>query len=65
MEIFINGKQEEVESCTVSQLVDSKGLQAGSLVIELNREIVKQAEWADIHLQEGDKLELLSFVGGG
>ena len=65
MEIFINGKQEEVHSWTISQLIEKRGLEAGSLVIELNREIVKQAEWADIHLQEGDKLELLSFVGGG
>lgn len=65
MEIFINGKQEEVHSWTISQLLEKRGLEAGSLVIELNREIVKQAEWADVHLQEGDKLELLSFVGGG
>lgn len=65
MEIFINGKKEEVHSWTISQLIEKRGLEAGSLVIELNREIVKQAEWADVHLQEGDKLELLSFVGGG
>ena len=65
MEIFINGELEEIEQSTISQLVEKKQLQVGSLVVELNRKIIKQTQWEEVHLQDGDKLELLSFVGGG
>ncbi|PHR24503.1 MAG: thiamine biosynthesis protein ThiS [Desulfotalea sp.] len=65
MEIVINGELEEIKPWTISQLVEHKKLLAGSLVVELNREIIKQDQWQEVYLQEGDKLELLSFVGGG
>jgi thiamine biosynthesis protein ThiS len=45
--------------------VQQKGLPAASLVVELNRRIVPQGEWATTSLVAGDRLELLSFVGGG
>ncbi|MFT5697323.1 MAG: sulfur carrier protein [Desulforhopalus sp.] len=65
MKILINGQQEEIEQWTINQLVENRQLQAGSLVVELNREIIKQTEWKDVQLKDGDQLELLSFVGGG
>lgn len=65
MEIFINGKPEETGSSTITELVEKKGLKAGSLVVELNREIIKQTQWHEVLLKDGDQLELLSFVGGG
>lgn len=65
MNVFINGQQEEIQPCTISGLVEVKELQAGSLVVELNRKIIKQTQWPDVQLQDGDQLELLSFVGGG
>jgi sulfur carrier protein len=34
-------------------------------VVELNQQIIKQEQWPDIQLKAGDRLELLSFVGGG
>ena len=40
-------------------------LPAASLVVELNRRIVPQGEWATTSIVAGDRLELLSFVGGG
>ncbi|TKB12345.1 sulfur carrier protein ThiS [Desulforhopalus sp. IMCC35007] len=65
MEIYINGKPEETGPSNIHQLVDKKGLKADSLVVELNRQIIKQTQWHEVHLQDGDRLELLSFVGGG
>lgn len=65
MNIFVNGKQETIDLCTIADLVGVKGIPAGSLVVEHNRHIVKQAQWEEILLKEGDQLELLSFVGGG
>ncbi|WP_321493984.1 sulfur carrier protein ThiS [uncultured Desulfobacter sp.] len=65
MNIFVNGKQESMESCTLEQLIAFKKLNAGSLVIELNQQIIKQEFWPTTKLREGDRLEMLSFVAGG
>ncbi|WP_020585710.1 sulfur carrier protein ThiS [Desulfobacter curvatus] len=65
MNIFVNGKQERIESCTLAQLIAWKKLDAGALVVELNQQIIKQEFWPTTELREGDRLEMLSFVGGG
>jgi len=63
--IRINGQDEQHKECTISTLVAAKGLVASSLVVEHNGRIVKQADWHDVSLEQGDVLELLNFVGGG
>ncbi|WP_462270462.1 sulfur carrier protein ThiS [Desulfobacter sp.] len=65
MNIFVNGNKEHIEPCTLAQLITLKKLEAGALVIELNRQIIKQEFWPTTELQDGDRLEMLSFVGGG
>lgn len=65
MQIKINGRVEDIAPCTIDQLVRQKGLKPEALVVEHNLNIVKQAQWSRIALQDGDTLELLSFVGGG
>jgi sulfur carrier protein len=65
MKIRVNGKVETVDPCTIAELVLERGLPVESLVVEYNREIVKQAQWTQVSLKEDDQLELLSFVGGG
>jgi len=65
MNIFVNGKQECIESCTLAQLIAWKKLDAGALVVELNQQIIKQEFWPTTELQDADRLEMLSFVGGG
>ena len=65
MKIFINGNEEHTESPTLAELVANRGLDAGALVVELNQQIIKQEQWQATTLNEGDRLELLSFVGGG
>ena len=65
MELIVNGQQETCPSCTIAELVARKGLATGPLVVELNQNIIKQEQWQAIQLKAGDRLELLSFVGGG
>jgi thiamine biosynthesis protein ThiS len=65
MQVTINGKVEEMAPCTIGQLVRGRGLKPEALVAEHNQCIVRQPQWDQIQLQEGDTLELLSFVGGG
>ena len=66
MQIKINGKDELIErAADIAGLVEHKGLVAGKIVVEYNGRIVSHEEWAGIALQEGDALEIVSFVGGG
>ncbi len=65
IEVRVNGTDEQLEECTIQNLVEKKGLVAASLVVECNGRIVKQAEWSKVKLGQGDVLELLNFVGGG
>ncbi len=65
MEIIINGKKENLNARTIADIVKLRELEQNGLVIEHNGNIVKQEEWHASQIQAGDKLELLSFVGGG
>ncbi len=56
---------ERMKECTIEDLVAAKGLAAASLVVEYNGRIVKQADWSQVQLKQGDVLELFNFVGGG
>lgn len=65
IQVIVNGVPETVSARTIAELVTHKGLSPGALVVEWNQEIVKQEDWPSVLLQEQDRLELLSFVGGG
>lgn len=65
IEIRINGKTERRQACSIAELVTGRGLAAGSLIVEHNGRIIRQDDWAQVRLEEGDVLELLNFVGGG
>ena len=65
MRITINGQETEISACLLTDFLLEKGWQKNSLVVELNGEILPQARWEMTGLQEGDRLELLNFVGGG
>ncbi|MFO7942040.1 MAG: sulfur carrier protein ThiS [Bacillota bacterium] len=65
MEIIINGKKEETEARTINDIVEKRKLDKSGLVIEHNGKILQQDNWPERKIQNGDKLELLSFVGGG
>ncbi len=65
MKIIMNGKEIEVQSQTLRNLVDELGLAPDSLIVEKNRQLVKRESWVETTLQQGDRLELLNFVGGG
>ena len=64
MEIVINGKNANTNARTINEIIEKREIDKRGLVIEYNGEILKQEKWSK-KVQEGDKLELLSFVGGG
>ena len=67
MNILINGnvKVFNVANLTIAGLVTELDLAAKRLAIEKNGEIVPRSQFADVTLQEGDKLEIVGAVGGG
>ena len=65
MRIEVNGEARTVEAdITVSALLSLLGVD-GPVAVERNREIVPRALHANTTLNEGDRLEVVHFVGGG
>jgi thiamine biosynthesis protein ThiS len=66
LQIKINGEPKEVPAGTSLQsLVELLALAPERLAVELNLEVVRRAEWPRIMLSEGDRVEIVHFVGGG
>ncbi len=66
MRIIINGDEKEFSGITtLATLVEQLGLKPDRLAIELNHDIVPRAQWTETSLKEGDRLEVVHFVGGG
>jgi thiamine biosynthesis protein ThiS len=66
MKLHINGEDREFNSpLSLAALLDSLGMKAGRVAVELNRDIVPRERWLETALAEGDRLEIVHFVGGG
>jgi thiamine biosynthesis protein ThiS len=66
MVLHINGEQRDFpDGLTVAALVAQLGMKPDRVAVELNLEIVPRASWETTELKNGDKLEVVHFVGGG
>jgi sulfur carrier protein len=66
MKLIINGEDRAFENpLTLQGLVEQLGMKADRVAVELNRDIVPRDQWARTELVEGDRLEIVHFVGGG
>ena len=66
MRITVNGEERKVTSdTTVAQLLERLEIVGGRIAVERNLEIVPRSNFDALHLREGDKLEIVHFVGGG
>jgi sulfur carrier protein len=66
IEVVINGETRTVvQGTTVAALVAELGFGDRRVAVERNREVVPRAAHASTELAEGDRLELVTFVGGG
>ena len=66
IDIAINGETRSVvEGTTVAGLIGELGLADRRVAVERNREVVPRAQHASTVLAAGDRLELVTFVGGG
>lgn len=62
----INGEAREVPaSITMEGLIRHLALAPDRLAVERNLEIVRRADWPRLILEDGDRIEIIHFVGGG
>ena len=66
MKLVINGEERSFsDEMTLAALVDQLGLKPDRVAVELNHNIVRRDDWAAATLHDGDRLEVVHFVGGG
>ncbi len=66
MILTINGEAREFSSVsTLAELIAQLDMKPDRVAIELNHELVRRDRWPTTQLVNGDKLEIVHFVGGG
>ena len=69
MKISVNGKEEKIEleneNALLSSTLEFLGYKQNTVVVEVNDLIINSRKWECEILKEGDKLEIVSIVGGG
>ena len=66
--IYVNGKKNVIDTEKVNNvdaLVNSIAKRSDGLIVEVNETIVHRDCWKEHSLNDGDTVELISFVGGG
>ena len=66
MTLHINGEPREFpDALTLAGLVEHLGMKGDRVAVEVNREIAPRERWSEMTLHDGDRLEIVHFVGGG
>lgn len=65
MEVIINGEAKHIEPMSVMDLLRLLGIDSQRVAVELNLDILAKGAYASTGLNEGDRLEIVHFVGGG
>lgn len=66
MIITVNGNKTELGSnISVAEMVEKLNLDLRKIAIERNMEIVSRSAYKDTILNDGDKIEIIHFIGGG
>jgi thiamine biosynthesis protein ThiS len=66
LQLTINGEPRTVPApATVASLLQALGLPAAQVAVERNRRLVPRAEHGATALADGDRLEIVTFIGGG
>jgi thiamine biosynthesis protein ThiS len=66
MDITVNGEEKRFEGpVNVAGLLDALALEPKKIAVERNREIVPKSRYGETALADGDKIEIVQFVGGG
>ncbi len=64
--VLINGEARPLRpGLTIDALISQLGFDKDRVAVEYNRAIVRRPQWPQLALSEGDRLEIVHFVGGG
>ena len=64
--LVVNGEERCVHDVvTLADLISVLGFGSAKVAVELNKEVVPRDRHAETHLSDGDRLEIVSLVGGG
>jgi thiamine biosynthesis protein ThiS len=65
VDIAINGENRSVSAKTVKELLESLDIDSKRVAVELNMEILPKADYLTRTIADGDRIEIVHFVGGG
>ena len=68
MNIKVNGENRLIQSnknISLNETITLLGYTSNTVIVELNKLIINSDEWEEIHIKNGDTLEIVSIVGGG
>jgi sulfur carrier protein len=66
MRVQINGEQRDVpEGINLQKLLEHLSLSQQRVAVELDRQLVRRADWTATNINEDAKIEIVHFVGGG
>lgn len=66
MRIVVNGEEIDIAGCpTLADLVEHFGLGDRAVAVEVNRELIPRERHAETRIRKGDRIELVTLVGGG
>jgi sulfur carrier protein len=66
IQVVLNGEPRDVPAgFTIETLLVWLKMDASRVAVELNREIVRQPDWASAEVHAGAQIEVVWFVGGG
>lgn len=66
LRITLNGEERRLDApLTVDALLSRLGLERGKIAVERNLEIVPRSLYGEINVADGDRIEIVQFIGGG
>ena len=66
MKLIVNGEFFETSNAgTITDLLNEINIAPGQVAVEVNLSIIRKADYSTFRLHEGDKVEIVNFVGGG
>jgi len=66
MHVIVTGEARDLPGpCTVEGLLETLGLADRPCAVEVNRAVVPKAEHGAVSIAEGDRVEVVTLVGGG
>lgn len=69
LEFVLNGQVKSIPGleagASLTRVIEALGLRGDRVAVEVNGEIMRREGWASSAIQNGDRMELVHFVGGG